>query len=106
MAWGERVQILTAHAPKPETAKWSGLVDQCIVWDEKNHRFVCFFQENAILCMAMSADPEGKPGSWRKWFKGGFTEPGLGGRATPIAALATHPGANPSVLWDTFLQRW
>ena len=106
LTWGERVQILTAHEPKPETAKWSGLGDHCIVWDEKNDRFVCFYQEDGILCMAMSADPEGKPGSWRKWFKGDFTEPGLGGRATPVPDLATHRGGNPSVHWNTFLQRW
>lgn len=49
---------------------------------------------------------EGRPGSWRKWYKGGFTEPGLGGRATPILSLAHHSGGNPSVLWNTFRGRW
>lgn len=106
LTWNHREQILTAHEPKPEKAAWSGLGDHCVVWDEKNHRFVCFFQEGAILCMAMSEDPEGRPGSWKKWFEGGFTEPGLGGRATPIPALASHRGGNPTVLWNTFLQQW
>jgi hypothetical protein len=106
LTWSHREQILTAHEPKPEKAAWSGLGDHCVVWDEKNHRFVCFFQEGAILCMAMSEDPEGRPGSWKKWFEGGFTEPGLGGCATPIPALAGHRGGNPSVLWNTFLQQW
>jgi len=56
--------------------------------------------------MAMSDDPEGRPGSWKKWFEGGFTEPGLGGRATPIPAFAKHRGGNPSVQWNTFLNQW
>jgi hypothetical protein len=30
----------------------------------------------------------------------------MGGRSTPIPDLATHPGGNPSVLWNTFLERW
>jgi len=106
LTWGNREQILTSHQPKPLMAFWSGLGDHCTVWDEKNRRYLCFFQENGRLCMAMSADPEGRPGSWRKWYKGGFTEPGLGGRATPIPSLAHHSGGNPSVLWNTFLGRW
>jgi len=106
LTWSNRAQILTAHEPKPQKAAWSGLGDHCTVWDEKNHRFICFFQEAGILCMAMSNDPEGRPGSWKKWGEAGFTEPGLGGRAKPIPALAGHLGANPSVLWNTFLQKW
>ena len=106
LSWGERAQILTAHQPKPQTAAWSGLGDHCTVWDEKDRRYMCFFQENAILCMAMSPDLEGRPGSWCKWYQGGFTEPGLGGRATPIPALAHHRGGNPSVHWNTFLEQW
>lgn len=106
LTWSHRERILTSHEPKPEKGAWSGLGDHCTVWDEKNHRFVCFFQEGAILCMAMSDDPEGRPGSWKKWFEGGFTEPGLGGRATPIPAFAKHRGGNPSVQWNTFLNQW
>ena len=103
---GNRERILTSREPKPEKGAWSGLGDHCMVWDEKNQRFVCFFQEGAILCMAMSEDPEGKPGTWKKCFEGGFTEPGLGGRATPIPAFAKHRGGNPSVQWNTFLNKW
>jgi len=106
LTWKDRAQILTSHQRKPQKAAWSGLGDHCTVWDEKNRRYLCFFQEDGRFCMAMSADPEGRPGSWRKWYKGGFTEPGLGGRATPIPALAGHSGVNPSVLWNTFLDRW
>jgi len=85
---------------------YSAAVYNCTVWDEQHRRLVCFFQEEAILCMAMSADPEGRPGTWKKWFEGGFTEPGLGGRATPLPDLAKRRGGNPSVHWNTFLHRW
>jgi hypothetical protein len=104
--WSNRIQILTSHEPKPDKATWSGLGDHCVVWDEKSRRYFCFFQEGAALCMAVSDDPDGMPGTWKKWFEDGFTEPGLGGRATPIATFAKLRGGNPSLIWNTFLERW
>lgn len=104
--WGERAQIVTAHEPKPRRARWSGLGDHSVVRDEERKRFVCFFQENGLLCVAESTDEEGRPGTWRKWFKGRFQEPGLGGRATPIPGLSRRPGGNPSLLWSASLKRW
>lgn len=106
LTWNNREPILTAHAPKPKRAKWSGLGDHCIIWDPATRRLMCFFQEEGYLCMAASSDSQGRAGSWLKWYQGGFTEPGLGGRRSPIPAFANHPGGNPSVLWNTFLQRW
>ena len=106
LTWKNREQILTAHAPKPKRAKWSGLGDHCIVWDPASRRLVCFFQEEGYLSMAASSDSQGRAGTWRKWYRGGFTEPGLGGRATALPAFAKHPGGNPSVLWNTYLERW
>lgn len=104
--WKKDTQILTAAKPKPEAPEWSGLGDHCTVWDRRNDRYICFFQEEGILRMAMSTDPEGKPRTWKKWFEGAFSEPGLGGVATPIANLDQVHGGNPSVHWNTFLQRW
>lgn len=106
LTWKNREQILTAHAPKPKRAKWSGLGDHCIVWDPASRQLVCFFQEEGYLSMAVSSDPQGRAGTWRKWYQGGFTEPGLGGRATALPAFAKHPGGNPSLLWNTYLERW
>ena len=105
-SWKNREQILTSHAPKPQKAEWSGLGDHCIVWDHEKRRLVCFYQEGGLLHMAESRDSQGHPGTWKKWYRGGFTEPGLGGRSKPIPAFAKHPGGNPSVLWNTFLERW
>jgi hypothetical protein len=105
-SWQNREQILTSRQPKPQRAKWSGLGDHCIVWDHDKRRLVCFYQEGGLLHMAESRDSQGHPGTWKKWYRGGFTEPGLGGRSKPIPAFAKHPGGNPSVLWNTFLERW
>jgi hypothetical protein len=105
-SWKNREQILTSLQPKPQRAKWSGLGDHCIVWDHDKHRLVCFYQEGGLLHMAESRDSQGQAGTWRKWYRGDFTEPGLGGRSTPIPSLARHPGGNPSLLWNTFLERW
>jgi hypothetical protein len=41
-----------------------------------------------------------RSGSWKKWFEGAFSEPSLGGSATPIPAIAHHREGNPSVLWN------
>jgi hypothetical protein len=106
LTWKNREQILTSHAPKPRRAAWSGLGDHCIVWDPANRRLICFFQEKGYLCMAASSDSQGRAGTWRKWYQGGFTEPGFGGRVTFLPAFAKHRGGNPSVLWNTFLERW
>jgi len=106
LTWSDRAQILTSNEAKPRKAAWSGLGDHCVVWDESRRIYFCYFQEKGRLCMAASTDPEGRPGSWRKWFRGGFSEPGLGGRATPIPGLAGQGGGNPSVMWNTSLGRW
>lgn len=46
--------------------------------------------------LARSPIGEGGPGTWTKYFEGGFTEPGLGGRSSPIPGLAGFHGA----AWD------
>jgi hypothetical protein len=43
-------------------------------------------QRSVITCMARSKLSDGgKPGTWKKYFKGKFNEPGLGGRDTEVA---------------------
>jgi hypothetical protein len=54
--------------------------------------------------MAVSEDPKGGPGTWKKYYNGAFTEPGLGGLQTQVPGLT--PGANPSVHWNTYLKKW
>lgn len=51
----------------------------------------------------------GAPGTWRKWYRGGFGEPGIGGRSTPVVlpptAKSVYAGL-PDVSWNTALGRW
>jgi hypothetical protein len=54
--------------------------------------------------MAVSADPKGAPGTWKKYYNGAFTEDGLGGQHTKVPGLI--PGGNPSVHWNTYLKKW
>jgi hypothetical protein len=62
--------------------------------------------------MAASPDLEGKPGTWKKWDGTNFTNEGcnpysqLGGKDVYIEGLYQVSGSNPSVMWNTFLNRW
>jgi hypothetical protein len=103
--WQKDGQIITSDREKPDEPTWGGAGDCSVVWDDANKQWVCFYQEH-VLCMAVSADPDGKPGTWKKAYGFGFTEPGLGGEYTPIASLSKFPGGNPSVYFNTFLKKW
>jgi hypothetical protein len=104
-SWVDDGQIITHSSPKPDQPVWGGVGDNCVVWDDTKDRWICFYQSH-FLYMAMSEDPEGKPGSWYKWYEGDFSEPGLGGKETPIAGLRSRPGGNPSVHYNTYLKKW
>jgi hypothetical protein len=103
--WGAGRQFLTSDKAKPATPAWGGLGDGVIVRDEANKRWVAFFQWDWIY-MAISTDARGRAGTWWKYYEGQFSEPGLGGKVSPVPILAERPGANPSVHWNTFLNRW
>lgn len=103
--WQAGNQIITSATPKPATPTWGGTGDCCVVWDLVNSRWLCYYQENTIS-MAISTDPQGAPGTWKKYYFGGFTEDGLGGRQSPLPSLASVPGGNPSVHWNTYLLKW
>jgi hypothetical protein len=76
-----------------------------VVYDAKNARWVCFYQENWIYT-AISTNAIPLPGTWKKYYNGGYTEPGLGGNETPVPALKNYSGANPSVHFNTHLKKW
>ena len=105
LSWEKRGQILTSATPKPCSPQFGGNGDFHVLWDPGHARWVCFYQEN-YLCMAVSSNPAATPGSWRKYFNGDYTEPGLGGRNSPVPGLEAHRGGNPSIHYNTFLSRW
>ncbi|HEY5689324.1 MAG TPA: T9SS type A sorting domain-containing protein [Yeosuana sp.] len=105
ITWETGNQIITSATPKPTTPTWGGTGDCCVVWDHINNRWLCYYQEQTIS-MAISTDPKGAPGTWKKYYFGGFTEDGLGGRQSPLPGLSSAPGGNPSVHWNTYLMKW
>ena len=105
ITWQTGNQIITSATPKPATPTWGGTGDCCVVWDHINNRWLCYYQEQTIS-MAISTDPKGAPGTWKKYYFGGFTEDGLGGRQSPLPGLSSVPGGNPSVHWNTYLMKW
>jgi len=103
--WETGKQIITSFNPKPATPTWGGTGDCCVVWDHINSRWICYYQEQTIS-MAISYDPDGAPGTWKKYNPSGFTEDGLGGWQSPLPGLSSVPGGNPSVHWNTYLKKW
>lgn len=103
--WEAGKQIITSATTKPASPTWGGTGDCCVVWDHINNRWLCYYQEQYIS-MAISYDPQGAPGTWKKYYYGDFTEDGLGGWQSPLPGLSTVPGGNPSVHWNTYLNKW
>ena len=103
--WHKQGQIITSSTPKPDLPTWGGNGDHCVIWDTINSRWICFYQEHYLM-MAVSYDQNANPGSWLKYYNGEYTEPGLDGENSPIPALINHPGGNPSVHYNTYLQFW
>ena len=107
-SWTAGSQIITAHLTKPPTPEWGGAGDNSAVWDCRNRRFVIYYSEkvtNFRISAAATHDPSGRTG-WKKWNGSGFNSPAIGGKSTPLPGLFDQPGANPSVMWNTFLEKW
>jgi hypothetical protein len=104
-SWSAGSQIITSSTPRPVVPQWGGTGDCCVVWDHINQRWMCYYQEQQIS-MAVSTDSIGAPGTWKKYYKGDFTEDGLGGEQSPLPGLENYPGGNPSVHWNTYLNKW
>ena len=115
--WRDPEPVITDKNPKPDEPAWTGLGDGCIIRDEENSRYICYYQGKIksganALCMAASYDRSGASGSWLKWDGNDFTLPaydkstGLGGENIPISGLVSVTGANPSVMWNGYLGKW
>ena len=103
--WVDKGQIITSNTPKPESRRWGGSGDCCVIWDSVNNRWNCYHQEHNIR-LAVSYDPLGAPGTWKKYYNGEFNEEGLGGKSSPLSDISSIAGSNPSVHWNTFYNKW
>lgn len=120
--WDKGTKILSGPSPKPVSAEAGGrsygLGDGCVVWNEKYGKWICYYcgaqdgNTDYLLCMAASEDPSAAPGTWKKWNGKDFTlegcdsSTGLGGRDVAVAGLSRIKGGNPSVSWNTYLNKW
>ncbi len=115
--WRDPEPIIMDSAAKPAEPAWTGLGDGCVIWDSANSRYICYYQGKVsgganALCMASSSDPKGSPGTWKKWDGESFSieacDPAtaLGGENVALENLDSMTGANPSVMWNTFLEKW
>jgi hypothetical protein len=104
--WSKAGQFLTSSTHKPSVPTWGGTGDGCVVYDKANARWVCFYSGTWIIYAAISTNAIPLPGTWKKYHNGSFSTPGLGGQETPVPVLSLVPGANPSVHFNTCLQKW
>ena len=104
-SWSAGEQIITSSATQPANPTWGGAGDNCVIWDDTNNRWLCYYQEHWLM-MAISYDVEGSPGTWYKYNNGEFDQPGLGGQSSPVPGLASVPGGNPSVHYNSYLERF
>ena len=117
LTWESGKKILNANYKKATTAEWGALGDGCVVYNEERGEFIAYYSgdtgnKSFKICMAVSSDPAGAPGTWKKWDGRNFTtegynsNTGVGGRDIAIEGLQHIAGANPSVMWNTYLQKW
>lgn len=114
-------RFITADQPKKLNAweteggpreAWliQGTGNPWVMPDVENKHLLCFYIEasnrlkerrGCQICMARAPiESAGLPGSWKKYFQGDFSEPGLGGHDTPvITASPNAETADPFVLY-------
>lgn len=119
--WEAGEPIILDKNPKPSSPSWSGLGDGCVIKidNNPNYKWICYYQGKIssganVICMAASNDDEAKAGTWKKWNGNKFSIEArnmnstnyTGGQNYPIENLQSKGGANPSVMWNTFLNQW
>jgi len=110
-------QVLTSHKPKspssPDGAQ--GVGGPSVIVDPSGQYLYMYFMDwtreapwGDIGVARSRVEDGGRPGTWFKYYNGGFTEPGLGGRATLIVG-GRVPGdwaAFPSVSFNSYLNQY
>jgi hypothetical protein len=119
LTWKREGGIITGTQPKPpglppRTAMGAGNPSAIIAGG-----YIYVFYVN----LAYNAGPDqthvarapvtsdGSPGSWKKWYNGSFSQPGLGGKSTPVMPLASPAdktvwAANGIVSYNTYFHAY
>ncbi len=120
--WEDVAPIIVDTKVKPLSPEWSGLGDGTVIWDHLNQRWICYYQAKDWnfahigyanrICMAVSYDEFGASGTWEKWDGRKFSKVAYnsdtktGGENHSIKGLDSVPGCNPSVMWNSYLNKW
>ncbi|KAK9799416.1 hypothetical protein WJX73_005559 [Symbiochloris irregularis] len=103
-SWSEGGPCVSAGPPGDEP-RWGGTGDHSCIWDPFYRRWLCYFTHDGIS-LAKSEDPRASIGTWKKWNGDDFSGEGLDGPSTVIEGLNSEWGSNPSIHFNTLLQRW
>lgn len=114
--WTKGKRIIASDYKKPEEPTWSGLGDCCVVYNDTLKKYICYYsgkyKNNYYICMAASSNKEDLSTNWKKWNGEDFSIEGCneltqtGGENVAIKGLSDKAGANPSVMWNKYLNKW
>ncbi len=113
--WLKRGQVITQDRGLLSTpaGRWSYATDDAgsprlviagkfmYLYHRATNRTSGTLQEMTIARASLRS--KGKPGAWTKFFKGAFTEPGLGGQSSALSGL---PAAARGISYNSYLDRW
>jgi hypothetical protein len=117
--WTRQGQVISSSAPQapcPIDRFYGAGNPVAVMTRERDYYYIYFleFDPNAPPGIYLARSPvsaDAAPGSWKKYYRGSFSEPGLGGRGDPVIgppspAEVTRYVAMPSVSFNLFLQRY
>jgi hypothetical protein len=93
--------VITGQLPKDLAARPDqGAGDLWVTRDKDNRYLYCYYCDHSRvdhrgvqICLARSAVRDrGMPGTWTKYFEGAFSQPGLGGKDTPVMSKTAEAG--------------
>ncbi len=101
VTWSRRGAIISSNDSKPQTAPVAagaslpgGIVSGDYVYVFYTYLPSPYAYDDAIQVARSPVTSDGEPGTWKKYYNGSFSQPGLGGRGTSIipAGACTHVG--------------
>jgi hypothetical protein len=112
----KRGPVLAGQLPKdPKGHVDQGVGEPWVITEPKGEYLFAYYTSheraegrNVVICMARCATTDAlRPDAWEKFYGGGFTEPGLGGRDTPV--VMSQPQADalfPQVVYAPALRQF
>ena len=105
--WQKKGQIITTDQIKPQKPTWGGHADFTVVRDTQFNRWIAYYVVPEGLGVAISEDTFARVGTWRKYYKGSFSEPGIGGKASALDfSRDFRSGGNPSIIYSKKMGKW